>query len=191
MPEDAYCFYSHMKERGSFDRMKQRGSKNQRNWANHGSAIGITQLHYNISQNDLKELFSLFPDLGTVEIDYDNSDRSLGTAKVYFVNPDTAVAALEMFNGQALDGQSIQIEILQKPSIEDRLGGRKSIDDRLGKRIDDRLGKRIDDRLGKRIQDRLGDKQKQRRTRKPKPDAMQLDVEMDNVLLFYIVYGSN
>ena len=180
MPEDAYCFYSHMKERGR---------KNQRNWANHGSAIGITQLHYNISQNDLKELFSLFPDLGTVEIDYDNSDRSLGTAKVYFVNPDTAVAALEMFNGQALDGQSIQIEILQKPSIEDRLGARKSIDDRLGKRIDDRLGKRIDDRLGKRIQDRLGDKQ--RRTRKPKPDAMQLDVEMDNVLLFYIVYGSN
>lgn len=70
-------------------------------------------LHYEVSEKDLKELFESIGPVHRAVIDYDRAGRSNGRATVHFFERDDAYRARERFQNVPLDGKAMQIEILR------------------------------------------------------------------------------
>nr|CAG8541057.1 14029_t:CDS:2 [Entrophospora candida]CAG8548273.1 10484_t:CDS:2 [Entrophospora candida] len=100
--------------------------------------IIIENLFYEVTQEDLQELFS---DCGIVKkayLHYDRAGRSTGIAEITFENPKEADIAIRKYDGKTLDGQSMKIKYapfkppqrinssrgnLDSGSVMNRLGG--------------------------------------------------------------------
>ncbi|CAM0950607.1 unnamed protein product [Alopecurus aequalis] len=72
----------------------------------------ISNLDYNVSNEDIKELFTEVGDLERYSINYDKSGRSKGTAEVVFARRSDAIAALKRYNNVQLDGKAMKIEFI-------------------------------------------------------------------------------
>ncbi|KAM0891410.1 hypothetical protein ACQ4PT_026427 [Festuca glaucescens] len=72
----------------------------------------ISNLDYNVSNEDIKELFSEVGDVERYSINYDKSGRSKGTAEVVFTRRSDALAALKRYNNVQLDGKPMKIEFI-------------------------------------------------------------------------------
>lgn len=84
------------------------------------SAIRINNLHYEVSEKDLKELFESIGPVHTAVIDYDRAGRSNGSATVHFLQRNDAYRARERFQNVPLDGKAMQIEIMRAHPQRDR-----------------------------------------------------------------------
>jgi THO complex subunit 4 len=100
-----------------------------RGYENHslGSSITISNLHFEVSEQDLKELFESIGPVTKASIDYDRAGRSNGTATVYFKRYEDAYSARERFQNVPLDGKPMQIELQRRakfaPKHQNRGGG--------------------------------------------------------------------
>ncbi|KAF8021987.1 hypothetical protein BT93_G2195 [Corymbia citriodora subsp. variegata] len=77
-----------------------------------GTKLYVSNLDYNVTNEDIMLLFS---DVGFMErcgIHYDRSGRSKGTAEVVFSRPSDALAAIKRYNNVRLDGKPMKIEIV-------------------------------------------------------------------------------
>lgn len=90
-----------------------RNTKYQRQQQHPQSAIRINNLHYEVSEKDLKELFESIGPVHRALIDYDRAGRSNGSATVHFYGRDDAYRARERFQNVPLDGKAMQIEVLR------------------------------------------------------------------------------
>jgi len=77
-----------------------------------GYKLRISNLHFDVSIDDIKDLFSKVGDLKRANVHYDKSGRSEGTAEVVFSRRQDALNALKMFNNNPLDGRIMKIELL-------------------------------------------------------------------------------
>eukprot|EP01099_Mayorella_cantabrigiensis_P009053 TRINITY_DN974_c0_g1_i1.p1 TRINITY_DN974_c0_g1~~TRINITY_DN974_c0_g1_i1.p1 ORF type:complete len:313 (+),score=68.25 TRINITY_DN974_c0_g1_i1:67-1005(+) len=77
-----------------------------------GAKLLISNLRFDVNENDLKELFQEFGTLSHVQIKYDRSGRSLGEAEVTFLRKADAVTAQKARNGDKIDGQAMEITLL-------------------------------------------------------------------------------
>ncbi|CAG8508530.1 12849_t:CDS:2 [Cetraspora pellucida] len=108
--------------------------------SNSNTKLTVENLFYEVTEDDLEELFSECGPVKKVILHYDRAGRSTGNAEVTFDDPKDAEAALRKYNGQTLDGQQMRIKYASvKPiqkvssmrgssaaeggSILDRLGG--------------------------------------------------------------------
>lgn len=145
--------------------------------------VKISNLHYNVSQDDLLELFG--PDCQTAILQYDQDGRNSGIAHLTFRTQSSATNAIRTFSGEVLDGLVLGLEILQRKAGVGRVQREKGV--RMEERwdlahvervdhhrsshrdvkvervekdvrggLDQRLGLSIDERLGKSLDDRLG-----------------------------------
>ena len=73
----------------------------------------VSNLHYDVTEQGLKELFGKFDGLHSCEIIWDRQDRSTGESIITFDNPRSAEKALEALNGSDVDGQAIVLTMLK------------------------------------------------------------------------------
>ena len=153
--------------------------------------VQLSNLHYNVNEQELIDLFGGPTNVLKCNIQYDISGRSEGLAKLVFVNKKVAETYQDRYKGQRLDGKELVIQLVKEykiynkksnnggfqksfhnKSLDDRLGSKKKdLDSRLGKTLDDRLGPKrgtLDDRLGPRLEDRLGSKKVGKKQKKQK-----------------------
>ncbi|KAL1932956.1 hypothetical protein VTP01DRAFT_8634 [Rhizomucor pusillus] len=74
----------------------------------------IENLHYNVTENDLKDLFEMVGPVDKARIVYDASGRSTGVARIAFARYADTDAALEKYNNVELDGQPMRISKVEK-----------------------------------------------------------------------------
>ena len=60
----------------------------------------ISNLDYNVSEDDLKELYQAFGETKRLVMNYDRSGRSMGTAEVIYKNRADAMKAMQKYNGK-------------------------------------------------------------------------------------------
>lgn len=147
--------------------------------SNRTTDISIENLHYDVTENDLVELFSTVADVVKAKLVFDNSGRSTGTASVTYNSLEDAEKAIKKYDNVALDGQAMKIELRKYAPRESRprSSGRFN-----SSRLDDR-GNR-----GSRHGDR-GNRDRQPRESRRKDDrqksaltAEELDREMDSYM---------
>ncbi|KAI9310257.1 hypothetical protein BX666DRAFT_2126325 [Dichotomocladium elegans] len=76
-----------------------------------GTELVIENLHYNVVEKDLQDLFGMVGPVEKARITFDRSGRSTGVARIKFTRNADAEKAIEKYNGVELDGQAMRIEI--------------------------------------------------------------------------------
>ncbi|KAI9299624.1 hypothetical protein BJ944DRAFT_292243 [Cunninghamella echinulata] len=84
------------------------------------TTILVENIHYNVTEDDLREVFNLAGTVEKCKIQFDKSGRSTGVAKVTFSETEGAEKAIEKFNNIDLDGQPMKISKPEKSNYNDR-----------------------------------------------------------------------
>ncbi|KAJ6260706.1 Acetylcholinesterase [Drechslerella dactyloides] len=78
---------------------------------NRSAKIRIENLHYDLGETDVRDVFSRVGDIRRIDIMYDKAGRSEGIAHVLYSNPDEAMLAVDQFDGANAKGQPIRVKI--------------------------------------------------------------------------------
>ncbi|KAI8976542.1 hypothetical protein BDB01DRAFT_803331 [Pilobolus umbonatus] len=140
----------------------------------HSVDILVENLHYNVTEPDIKELFATVGDVQKAFIIFDRSGRSTGVAKVKFNQLSDAEKAIEKYNNVEFDGQPMHIK-LDRP--------RSRIESRIG-RQENRRNDRPYRSNGRPFRDNRRDDRQDRQERQPKGDIKveDLDKQMDSYM---------
>lgn len=74
--------------------------------------LHVSNLHFKVTNKDLKELFEDVGPTKKAAVHYDQSGRSLGTAEVIFWTRDAAISAIKKYNSRILDGRPMAITLV-------------------------------------------------------------------------------
>ncbi|TKA73049.1 hypothetical protein B0A55_08128 [Friedmanniomyces simplex] len=77
-----------------------------------GTKLRVDNIHYDITEDDIRSLFSRKGPIASVKLLYDRQDRSQGTAFVIYEDPRDARDALADYDGQNAQGQPIRITLV-------------------------------------------------------------------------------
>ncbi|EPS37896.1 hypothetical protein H072_8517 [Dactylellina haptotyla CBS 200.50] len=87
------------------------------------SKIRVENLHYDLGESDIRDVFSRVGDIRRVDIVYDKAGRSEGIAHVIYSSPDEAMLAVDQFDGANAKGQPIRVKIASFQQGGGRRGG--------------------------------------------------------------------
>jgi len=77
-----------------------------------GAKLLVSNLHFNVTQQDVKELFAMCGAVKKASVNFDQAGRSKGTAEVIFARRADALTAQQRYNGATLDGMPMRIELV-------------------------------------------------------------------------------
>ncbi|XP_014283028.1 uncharacterized protein [Halyomorpha halys] len=77
------------------------------------SKLFLYNLHSDVTNNDLKELFSALGTVKEVTVHYDRLGRSTGSADLVYEKRSNALRAIREYNEVPLDGLQMKIELLR------------------------------------------------------------------------------
>ncbi|KAL8193010.1 hypothetical protein R6Q57_027458 [Mikania cordata] len=77
-----------------------------------GTKLYISNLDYDVTNEDIRVLFSDVGELKHYSIHYDRSGRSKGTAEVVYMLRSDAMAAMKRYNNVLLDGKPLKLELV-------------------------------------------------------------------------------
>ncbi|KAK6499333.1 hypothetical protein TWF506_003961 [Arthrobotrys conoides] len=75
------------------------------------SKIRVENLHYDLGEADLRDVFSRVGDIRRVDIIYDKAGRSEGIANIIYATADEALLAVDQFDGANAKGQPIRVKL--------------------------------------------------------------------------------
>ncbi|KIW04590.1 uncharacterized protein PV09_04338 [Verruconis gallopava] len=101
--------------RGGLFSQNRRRSPEERTTAS-GAKIKIENLHYDLTEEDVRELFTRIGEVSSVELLYDRQDRSRGIAYVTMPDIRDARDAVRDFDGANANGQPIRVTLLASSS---------------------------------------------------------------------------
>mgnify|MGYP000890678549 CR=1 FL=1 len=78
--------------------------------------LHVSNLDWNVSTDDMRELFSDVGDMRKAVVHYDKSGRSLGTAEVTYTSREAAIRAIKKYNNQHLDGRPMNVTLVPNQS---------------------------------------------------------------------------
>ncbi|KAI9803227.1 MAG: hypothetical protein M1825_002018 [Sarcosagium campestre] len=80
-----------------------------------GAKVRVDNLHYDLTQEDLEDLFTRIGPIHSLVIRYDRAGRSTGTAYVTYVSLSSAKTAIREFDGANANGQPIRLSLAAVP----------------------------------------------------------------------------
>ncbi|KAL9543978.1 hypothetical protein MBANPS3_007860 [Mucor bainieri] len=137
-----------------------------------GVELCVENLHYNVTEQDVKELFNTVADVTKARLIFDPSGRSTGLAYISYQSLADAEKAIQKYNNIELDGQPMQIKISERAASRPRSsGGSRFNNDRLSNRLGGRLGSSSSSSSSRRHNDRndRDDHRPKRATRPTRP----------------------
>eukprot|EP01071_Lankesteria_metandrocarpae_P003284 Lankesteria_metandrocarpae@DN2867_c0_g1_i2.p2 len=93
---------------GNWGRGRRPGGRRQQGEC---CVVLIEGLEYSVMKEDLVEAFSSVGEIRSCWVDYDHTDRSVGTGGVIFDSPVAALSARNRFHGKVLDGKRLCLTI--------------------------------------------------------------------------------
>lgn len=84
-----------------------------------GTKLYIYNLDFNVTNEDVKELFETIGPLVSHRVHYDRAGRSQCTAEVVFADRAQAVLAQKKYHGIELDGKPMTIDLIEKQTQPD------------------------------------------------------------------------
>ncbi|KAF3164548.1 hypothetical protein TWF788_001149 [Orbilia oligospora] len=75
------------------------------------SKIRVENLHYDLGEADLRDVFSRVGDIRRIDIIYDKAGRSEGIANIIYATADEAILAVDQFDGANAKGQPIRVRL--------------------------------------------------------------------------------
>jgi len=142
---------------------------------NKPARLMIGNLHFRVSDNDIKELFKEFGVIKKAVVYYDKSGRSLGNAEVVFANRISARKALDKYNDVLLDGRKMKITLVSDKPVVQASSPRKPM---IGSRLN-QGNNRQPRRNGMARSNGGGGGGKPANKRQPAPTKEQLDADLD------------
>ncbi|KAJ4009053.1 hypothetical protein NW752_009002 [Fusarium irregulare] len=77
-----------------------------------GAKIRVENIHYDLTDDDLSELFQRIGPVSRLQLRYDRAGRSEGTAYVTYESKEDAQEAVKQFDGANANGQPIRLTLL-------------------------------------------------------------------------------
>ncbi|KAG1654646.1 hypothetical protein FOA52_010274 [Chlamydomonas sp. UWO 241] len=81
-----------------------------------GTRVRVTNIHPNVNEQDLEELFSSIGQIISAEMDYNGNTRA-GSATVVYKFAEDAKAAIKEYHGASLDGQKLSLSLAGSSSV--------------------------------------------------------------------------
>ncbi|ORY96791.1 hypothetical protein BCR43DRAFT_474707 [Syncephalastrum racemosum] len=146
-----------------------RSSGSGRGDRNSGTEIVVENLHYNVIEKDLQDLFAMVGTVSKARIEFDRSGRSTGVAHISYTKPSDAEAAIAKYNNVELDGQPMQIKMAERERSEggggrarERGGGRNRGERSKNVRSETDLDQEMDAYMNKPAEVKVKDKEEKR-----------------------------
>ncbi|ORX81691.1 RNA-binding domain-containing protein [Anaeromyces robustus] len=97
---------------GGIGRRDRNTLNNRRRNKDDGSKILISNLAYNVTSKDLKDLFKDIGPVKSTAINFLPNGKSKGTGQVIFIRANDARRAINKYNNVELDGRPMKIEMV-------------------------------------------------------------------------------
>jgi len=138
-----------------------------------GSKIIVSNLHFKVNERDLTELFSKVGTVRKVNLSYDSSGKSTGTASIVFGEKKDAAIAVKRYDQVTLDGRPMKIDVV----VSGEEAVRKPLNTRLS------FPPRGQNPRGRGRGSRRPGRGGARRDNRPTKTAEQLDAEINDYML--------
>ncbi|KAK4697936.1 THO complex subunit 4, partial [Lecanoromycetidae sp. Uapishka_2] len=89
-----------------------------------GARLRVDNLHYDLSEDDLEDLFTRIAPVSSISLKFDRAGRSSGTAFVTYHSISAANRAIREFDGANAAGQPIRLTLLPTAPSVDLIRGR-------------------------------------------------------------------